>query len=258
MDSNQSWGIAPVSNPSLPARKRRRVVRRVMRGAYSRLAPMRQREHRNDVVAPFALDLPCRELLRRVQLAMIRILESGVYVADLRTTMPVSVLKRHEWEVAIALRDITELRAQYAYSASSPGAGPMTAAILASQHRALTLAQDGTASRVSALESYATQVEAADIAQRDWQGAVRAAGLNDKYLDLVARTAADQHAVAEITSLTEQAAMAAQVFQDTLQQATLAAEALALPSGDDRPPTSAHWSALASGTRTGGPSAVHA
>jgi hypothetical protein len=144
--------------------------------------------------------------------------------------MPVSVLKRHEWEVATALRDITELRAEYTSSASAADAGPMTAAILASQHRALTLAQDATASRVSALETYAAQVEAADIAQRDWQGAMRVAGLNDKYLDLVARTAADQHAVAEITSLTEQAAIAAQVFQDRLQRATLAAEALALPS----------------------------
>jgi hypothetical protein len=258
MDSNQSWGIAPVPNPSLPASKRRRVIRRVMRGADRRLAPMLQLQHRNDVVAPFALDLPCRELLRRVQLAMIRILESRVYVADLRTTMPVSVLKRHEWEVAIALRDITELRAQYANSASAPGAGPMTGAILASQRRALTLAQDATASRVSALESYATQVEAAEMAQRDWQGALRVAGLNDKYLDLVARTAADQYAVAEITSLTEQAAAAAHVFQDKLQQATLAAEALALPSGDDHPSTSAHPSALASGTWMGGTSAVHA
>jgi hypothetical protein len=52
---------------------------------------------------------------------------------------------------------------------------------------------------------------------------------NDKYLDLVARTAADQRATAEITGLAEQAAEAAQAFRETLQRATLAAEALALP-----------------------------
>ena len=52
---------------------------------------------------------------------------------------------------------------------------------------------------------------------------------NDKYLDLVARTAADQHATAEITGLAEQAAQAAQTFRETLQRATLAAEALTLP-----------------------------
>jgi hypothetical protein len=51
---------------------------------------------------------------------------------------------------------------------------------------------------------------------------------NDKYLDLVARTAADQHATVEITGLAEQAAEAAQAFRETLQQATLAAQALAL------------------------------
>jgi len=45
----------------------------------------------------------------------------------------------------------------------------------------------------------------------------------------VARTAADQHATAEITGLAEQAAAAAQALRETLQQATLAAEALALP-----------------------------
>jgi hypothetical protein len=59
---------------------------------------------------------------------------------------------------------------------------------------------------------------------------MKVAGLNDKYLDLVARTAADQQAVAEITSLTEQAGIAARVFQDSLERATIAAEALALPS----------------------------
>jgi hypothetical protein len=46
---------------------------------------------------------------------------------------------------------------------------------------------------------------------------------------LLARTAADQRATAEITGLAEQAAEAAQAFRETLQRATLAAEALALP-----------------------------
>ena len=147
----------------------------------------------------------------------------------MRITVPENVLRRHEWEIAIALRDITELRAEHASSASMAGPGPMTAAVLASHQRALMLAQDAVASRVSALERYAAQAEAADAAQRDWHDAMRVAGLNDKYLELVARTAADQHAIAEITNLTAQAALAAQVFDDSLQQVNLAAEALALP-----------------------------
>jgi hypothetical protein len=45
----------------------------------------------------------------------------------------------------------------------------------------------------------------------------------------VARTAADQHATVEITDLAEQAAEAGQAFRESLQRATMAAEALALP-----------------------------
>jgi hypothetical protein len=52
---------------------------------------------------------------------------------------------------------------------------------------------------------------------------------NDKYLDLVARTAADQYATVEIAGLADQAGAAAQAFRETLQRAALAAEALALP-----------------------------
>jgi hypothetical protein len=53
-------------------------------------------------------------------------------------------------------------------------------------------------------------------------------GANDRYLDLVARTAADEHAIEEINSLTEQASIAQQAFQDRLHEVTLAAEALTL------------------------------
>jgi hypothetical protein len=48
---------------------------------------------------------------------------------------------------------------------------------------------------------------------------------NDKFLDLVARTAADQHATVEITDLAD----ATQEVREALQRATQAAEALALP-----------------------------
>jgi hypothetical protein len=229
-DSYEAWDIAPVVNPSLPANRRQRMIRRSSAPIpAARPVLMRQVLHRDEVVGPLALDRPCRQLLRRVQRVIARVLASGVYAADSHATVPESVLRRHEWEIASALRDITELRAEFAASASAAGPGPMTAAVLASQRRALTLAQDAVASRVSALERYAAQVEAADAAQRDWHDAMRVAGMNDKYLDLVARTAADQHAIAEITDLTEQAALAARVFDDTLQQVTLAAEALALP-----------------------------
>ena len=41
----------------------------------------------------------------------------------------------------------------------------------------------------------------AEAARRDWETAHRMAANNDKYLDLVARTAADLHATVEITGL---------------------------------------------------------
>ena len=85
----------------------------------------------------------------------------------------------------------------------------MTADVLRAQHRAIEMAQQATTARVTALERYAHQITAADHADRDWQQATRLSELNDKYLELVARTASDDYATAEITDLTEQLATAA-------------------------------------------------
>lgn len=78
------------------------------------------------------------------------------------------------------------------------------------------------------LERYADCVSAAETAYRDWQDALRVADLNDRYLDLVARTAADEHAVAEISGMTERAATA-RAFEQAVQELNLAASALELP-----------------------------
>jgi hypothetical protein len=109
----------------------------------------------------------------------------------------------------------------------------MTDAVLESHRRALALAQEATTSRVCALERYAVQVRVADAARLDWQSALKIAGLNDRYLDLLARTAADEQAIAEITSLTEQASAADEAFRESLHLATIAAEALVLPAGEE-------------------------
>lgn len=105
----------------------------------------------------------------------------------------------------------------------------MAAAVLGAQRRALGLAADATESRVRALERYAEQVEAADAAHRDWQLALELAGLNDRYLDLVARTAADELAVTELGELTDRASATTAVLAASLHDATDAAEVLALP-----------------------------
>jgi hypothetical protein len=138
-----------------------------------------------------------------------------------------STLRWHEWQIAIALRDITDLRAEYEYNAAA-STGPLTSSVLGPQQRALQLAQDAIESRITAVERYAAEVRAARSAIRDLHDALRISNLNDSYLDLVARTAADEHAIAEISGLTDQAAAAAQAVRDSMRQVGLAAEALAL------------------------------
>jgi hypothetical protein len=197
----------------------------------NRLSPERELWHSGDgVVLPHSLDASSWLLLARAQRAIDAVLGSEVRVAGLlEHAADEATLRRHEWEIACALREMTAVRAQFDKDARASQAGVMTAAVLVSQQRAIALAQDATAERVSALERYASQVEAADDAHGDWRQALRLAGLNDRYLDLVARTAADELAIAEIASLTEQAAVTVHVLQDSLRDASLAAELLALP-----------------------------
>ena len=194
-----------------------------------RTGPVRQIRYRDQVVSPLALERECWKLLQRAQRAIATIVTSKVYAGDLRSAVEEPVLRQHEWDIAVALREITELLLDLASSYAGGTAGPMTTAILVSQNRAISIARDATTARVLSLELLAAQVAAAEAARRDWETAHRMAANNDKYLDLVARTAADQRATAEITGLAEQAAEAAQAFRETLQRATLAAEALALP-----------------------------
>jgi hypothetical protein len=221
--------VAPVVNPNLGQAKRRRLIRMTNEQVAGRVGPVRQIRYRDQVVSPLALELGCRTLLQRAQHAIATIVTSRVYADDLQTAVEESVLRRHEWEIAVPLREISELLLDLASSYAGGTAEPMTTDILVSQNRAISLARDATTARVLALESLAAQVAVAEAARRDWETAHRMAANNDKYLDLVARTAADQHATVEITGLAEQAAAAAQAFRATLQQATLAAEALALP-----------------------------
>ena len=222
-------GIEPVANPDVREGKRRRLIRMTNAQIAGRRGPVRQIRYRDEVVSPLALELDCRRLLARAQRAIATIVTSQVYTGDLQAAVEEPVLRRHEWHIAVALRDITELLLELVSGYGGGAAGPMTTTILLSQNRAIALARDATTARILSLEILAAQVAAADAARRDWETAHRMAANNDKYRDLVARTAADQHATMEITGLAEQAAEAAQALRETLQQATLAAEALALP-----------------------------
>jgi len=221
--------VEPVVNPSLPEAKRTRLIRMTKEQIAGRTGPVRQIRYRDEVVSPLALERGCRKLLHRAQRAIATIVTSRVYARDLQGAVAEPVLGQHEWEIAVALREITELLLDLVSSSGGGTAGPMTSAVLVSQGRAISIARDATTARVLALELLAAQVAAAEAARRDWETAHQMAANNDKYLDLMARTAADQKATVEITGLADQAAQAAQAFRETLQRATLAAEALALP-----------------------------
>jgi len=186
--------------------------------------------HGGRVIEPSTLDNAGRQLLPRTQLAIGAIVTSEVYAADLLDHAAGEMaLRRHEWEIASTLREITALRAEFDANLLDASRGPVTDAVLESHRRVLAIAQEAIASRVGAIERYAAQVRAADAAWRDWQSALKVAGLNDRYLDLLARTAADELAIAEITRLTEQASAADEAFRENLHLAAIAAEALVLP-----------------------------
>jgi hypothetical protein len=224
-----AWSIEPVANPSLPEAERQRLIRMAKEQIRGRIGPVRQVRYRDQVVSPLALESQCRKLLQYAQRAIAAIVTSSVYERDLQGTVEEPVLRQHEWEIAVALREITELMVGLLPGYAKGTAGPMTTVVLDSQKRAISIAQQATTARVVALESLAAQVAAAEAARRDWETAHQMAANNDKYLDLVARTAADEHATVEIKSLAEEAAVAAQALRETLRRAALAAEALALP-----------------------------
>ena len=236
MLSDPSWDIMPVANPELPDRKQRRLIRGSLINDPVGLAePLYQLRHRDQIVVPSALDRVSRELLIRAQTAVTSALDSvlddAVQTSDILSE---PTLRWHEWQIAVALRDITDLRAEHESNAAT-SAGPLTDSVLGPQQRALQLAQDGIESRVSALERYAGEVRTACAAFRDLEDALRISDLNDRYLGLVAHTAADQHAITEISGLTDQATAAAQAVRESMHQVGLAAAALALPE----PPTAA-------------------
>jgi hypothetical protein len=201
--------------------------------AVTRMADLRlSRRDGSQVIEPSSLDDSGRHLLRRAQRLLARP-RGGLHTTDLLDrTAAQTVLNRHEWEIASTLwKSRRARRVRHQPARRLPG--PMTGAVLESHQRALALAQQATTARVCALERYAAQVRVTDAARRDWQSALKIAGLNDRYLDLLARTAADDQAIAEITTLTGQASAADQAFRESLRRATIAAEALVLPVDDE-------------------------
>jgi hypothetical protein len=163
------------------------------------------RTHHGHYLSDQDFDASSRVLLRRAQDAIDTVTSSEVCRADVLDRAAVATaLADQEWDIAVALRDQARLRARRA-ELSEVRAGPATAAVLERQAEAARLAQDSTAARVESLEHFAAEVRQADAAYLDWQQASRLAGLHAEHLDMLARTVADEHGVAEIEAMSQQA-----------------------------------------------------
>ena len=149
-------------------------------------------------------DVRSRVLLRRAQGAIDAVTSSQVCRAGLLDQPAASAaLATQEWDIAQALREHARLRARRSELPAS--AGPVTAGLLDRQSQAAHLADSSVAGRVAALERYAAEVREADAAYRDWEQAAALAELSGQHLDMLARTAADEHGVAEIEAMSQQA-----------------------------------------------------
>jgi hypothetical protein len=168
-------------------------------------ADMAARTYHGRYLTGADFDARSRVLLRRTQDAVDAVTSSEVYRAGLLDGAAAgAALAGQEWDIALALREQGRLRARRA-ELSAANAGAVTTALLDRQFEAAELADASVAARVAALERYAAEVREADAAYRDWQQAEALAKLSGQHLDMLARTAADEHGIAEIQAMSQQA-----------------------------------------------------
>jgi len=172
-----------------------------------RAAAAASRRYRGRYLADADLDAPARVLLRRAQEAIDVVTQATVSQAGLLDEAP--ALAAQEWHIAVSLREQARLRARRAeIREAGAEAGPATQATarLLRQHlEAASTAERSVTDRITALERFAAEVRAADAAYQDSRTRARLAELTGPHLDLLARTAADAHGVAELTEMTDRA-----------------------------------------------------
>ena len=189
-----------------------RIVRFGQPGGKARADAARTYHGRYLTAADF--DARSRVLLRRAQDAVDSVTSSEIYQAGLLDAPAASLaLAGQEWDIALALREQARLRAKRA-ELSAAGPGPQTEAVLDRQVQAAQLADASVAGRIAALEGYAAEVHEADAAYRDWRQATVLAEVSRQHLDMLARTAADDHAIDEIETMSRQARAVRQAFRE--------------------------------------------
>ncbi len=177
-------------------------------------AAMAARAYHGRYLTVADFDAQSRVLLRRAQDAVDSVTSAEIYQAGLLDVPAISLaLAGQEWDIALALREQARLRARRA-EVPADGAGPRTAAVLDDQVQAARIADASIAARVAALEGYTAEVRKADAAYRDWRQAAALAEVSLQHLDMLARTAADEHGIAEIDTLSRQAGAVRRAFRE--------------------------------------------
>jgi hypothetical protein len=173
------------------------------------------RTYRGRYLTGADFDARARVLLRRAQDAINAINAAAIVRDDLLDELSTSaLLAEQEWQIALALREQARLRALRSGLAEPTPSSP-AAELLDDHRRAARAAEQSTAGRVAALERYAAEIYRADTAYRDWRQHAAIAELTGPHLDLLARTAADDHGTAELNALTERARALRQSFTET-------------------------------------------
>jgi len=138
----EAWDVEPVVRPGVRPGRRQRLTRMTREQVAGRTGPVRQVRYRDEVVSPLALESGCRTLLLRAQRAIGAVVLSGTFARELSATVGEPVLRQHEWDIAVAPREITELLLDLVSSYGGGAIGPMTAAVMVSQNDAVSLARD--------------------------------------------------------------------------------------------------------------------
>jgi hypothetical protein len=178
-----------------------------------RLTARARRRYRDRYVDLATLNDPAMHLIRRTQAAISQVLSARIIQdGQLDPDLNAAVLRRHEWDIALLLQQTAGLADEHQRIAAGP---PSLAVDATAQLQVAILRQvtDATTRRVAALESYAGLVADANAAYLAWLRARQLAGLNSRFLDLLAAaTGPDRHARADLDQLAGHAGAARVAF----------------------------------------------
>ncbi|WP_221889580.1 hypothetical protein, partial [Streptomyces sp. WAC02707] len=178
------------------------------------------------LVRPVDLTSDARQLLARAQWAMTSVLDSKVHREQwLDARRNEAAFPRLEWAIAQGLRDYSRMASKGQQPPRKKNSSAV-AALRTSRRHVLATSLHGIERRVAALEAYASQVAEADARFAEVREIEQLAADSDELLGLLARTAADDLAVAEIDALTDEAAVVALTFGKALESAKQAATAV--------------------------------